>query len=58
MNMTPKSMSSNDSSIEPDNMVMVLNNNSNEFNKQKSNQANTFIKIKLEEFPEASNIIF
>jgi preprotein translocase subunit Sss1 len=50
--MSPKSMSSNESSCEGDNIVMRFNSNTNERNANSSNQMNNYIKFKLEDFPE------
>lgn len=57
MNMTPKSMSSNESSGDGDNIVMRLNSNSNEKNQSSVNQQNNLIKFNLDEFPEHSMIL-
>ncbi len=57
MNMTPKSMTSNESSGEGDNIVMRLNSNSQEKNENPAGGINNFIKFKLDEAPENSKMI-
>ncbi len=50
--MSPKSMSSNESSVEGDNFVLKLNSNNNEKNNLEGNGNSNFIKFKLDEIPE------
>ena len=57
MNMSPKSMSSNESSGEGDNIVMRLNSNSQEKNGNPEGGINNLIKFKLDEAPENGKMI-
>ncbi len=52
MNMTPKSMSSNESSGEGDNIVMKLSNNLQDKSHQGGACAGNIFKFKLDEVPE------
>jgi hypothetical protein len=55
MNMTPKSMSSNESSNEAENIVLRLNSDSRvDFVRRDSTSGNNTFKIKLDDFVETS----
>jgi hypothetical protein len=55
MNMTPKSMSSNESSNEAENIVLRLNSESRaDFAKRDVSSGNNTFKIKLDDFGEIS----
>ena len=54
MNMNAKSMSSDRSSAEAENIVMKLTSNHEENSKSVFRNGNNFIKIKLEDLPEIS----
>jgi len=59
MNMTPKSMSCNESSNEADNIVLRLNTDSRaDYDKREGTSGNNTFKIKLDDFVETSKIIF
>jgi hypothetical protein len=57
MNMTPKSMSDNESSGDGDNIVLRLNSNTNERNLNALGQANNYIKFKLDDVPDTCILI-
>jgi hypothetical protein len=58
MNMTPKSMSSNESSGDGENIVLRINSNSRvETGKESQFNPNNTIKIKLDDMPEISKLI-
>jgi len=55
MNMTPKSMSSNESSNEAENIVLRLNSDSRgDFLRRDCTSGNNTFKIKLDDFVETS----
>jgi hypothetical protein len=56
MNMTPKSMSSNESSGEGDNIVMKLNSNSAENFFGSDGKPGNYFKFKLDDVTENSKI--
>lgn len=56
--MSPKNMSSNESSADGENIVLRLKSNENERNANISNQSNGYIKFKLDETIDPGNFLF
>jgi len=56
--MSPKNMSSNESSADGENIVLRLKSNENERNPNITSQSNGYIKFKLDENIDTGNFLF